>query len=133
MKKLITKSKTITLYHYTALNKVEKIMKEGLKGGMNQNGTVFDSCLLDYNTPTLCLTAVYRSDNEKYGGYPLEVEVPEEKVEKIFDDLWIMKGEGVLIDPEDIKDLFYEFEMGNCSESIFCCDCEQRKNCCYFN
>nr|URC17500.1 MAG: hypothetical protein [Lokiarchaeota virus Skoll Meg22_1214] len=121
----------IILYHYTSYETSKIIMREGLRGGDNRHGTAFDLALLrqagiELWDPILFLTAVYREDNERYGGYLLQVEVDEEKVTKIDDDCYIMKGEGILIPPEDITDMVEEYRRGGCygDQTPLCWECD---------
>jgi len=109
-------------------------MEEGLRGGDNRNGTIFDLAILrlfgiNTSQPLLFLTRVPRPDADHYGGFMLKVRVEEENVIILQNDLVVMSGEGILIPPDDIDDLYEDFQDGICSPSMFCFDCEQRKEC----
>ena len=131
--------KKIELYHYTSKANARKIMEEGLRGGDNRNGTVFDIAIMrmlgvDMSIPTLFLTAVSRADGRRYGGYILRVTVDEDKVKRVSDDLWVMQGEGILISPDDIDDLEEDYDNGFCRPSIWCDEiCPMRDECDYFD
>ncbi len=118
-------------YHYTDSRNIASIMENCLKPGDNRNGTAFDLALSDCE-PAIFLTTSYIGENDKYGGYCLEINIP--KNIKIYPTLcpttFFIKQK---ISPENITDLYQEYIDGVCEPSIFCEECPLKKECSYFN
>ncbi|RKY30573.1 MAG: hypothetical protein DRP74_06770 [Candidatus Omnitrophota bacterium] len=119
------KNQTLILFHYTEYDVAQKIKEEGLRGGHGTHGGLPQEYT---EVPTLYLatTILPDSDAERYGNYPLIVEISEDKLRELggiyydWANVWILKGEGILIPPEYIRDPNEEFKEGICEPTSWC-------------
>jgi hypothetical protein len=125
-----------TFYHMTREKNVESILKHGLRGGHNQNGTAIEysetPAVYFTNTPTWC--------PQRYGRSCIIIKITKEKLEelgaqRLTGRTWKIKGEvgnevKTLIPPEYLSEAWTDYNNGNCVPTGWCkFDCPEYREC----